>query len=1321
MQIITINNPGFIPVNDANTFVQTINSYINDYNQEPDPTVKIDILKDLQFIIKTFDHRYSQGVLASSLDYINIYEQLFLAIQAENIALQVSLHKPTMLATLLANISPSKGNYLLYYLMKSPTVQGLKNNLFALYDSHDNTHEANYFRHFLNNHQIKVLGVQGNDIKGNSRNLLITSPQGLKQVLRVENTPGDLDKFSPGPKVDDYLRTHLPASYFDAIEEERYFIFYEKNTVVRRAISVTEYFPEGDLYTYSRKIPPDQLLDSTCEYFGQLIEMLMRMQAHHFFFPDSKIKNILIRTNGELAVSDCKSLIYSSTDTFAQNIYAIISTSTHVPPEHTNPVIDNVDAFHAYIVGRNLHLYLSPEKNQDDYVKNNFPPPKKLANFCNYPIFTNQGALGYQGKVFYNLILALTNANPNQRMPLQEAFNRLFILRSQYTATINTLRNISQEIIFHYFINAQEALIVQKSTLAEKKEALNNLTYISQLLTELKKDNAVDINKITEFLTQFSQSALSPNFNYVELIARHVFLFNDIDTAKKLYNSLKVMGVVFDNQLIKRIINSYPDPQIQQQIIAQLSTLDPFQAAIFEIEGKALAAISSDFLLNLLAMHPILLQQNLPFNYSTTANRIVNLTLLESLIAISFSQKNTPLFEKIVNLATLNKVTIDTQTLKKVSLIYDAPDTVDDWLNQQLVMVSTNKEHQANLDRTKVKVQDFCQTREAIQANFAKFTTIQDIKDHQTKLLNDLSSLTTELQKAYEAVNTAIPSDEQTMLAEQKILINNLANDKILSLLIDSNKKIINDLNSLPINFNDCNNAQAITELKESVLARLSANQEQLNENYQQLESSLPHNVNDLIILKEKEINAAADSRQKQIRQEQEQLTKIATVHASIKQVIDDLNSLPINFNDCNNAQAITELKESVLARLSASQKQLNENYQQLKISIPDDVNDLITSKQTAINAAAGSRQEEIRLKQEQQTELNDAADRKQEEIRLEQEQLTKIATVHASIKQVIDDLTSLSINFDDCNNAQAITKLKESLLAHLSESQKQLNENYQQLKISIPDDINGLITLKQTAINAAADNRNQVIQEKIHHEQKINTAPDEGKKDRAILIATSTDNVIKQLQEINGLTLDTTNLSANRIAEQSDILLKRLDELVSDEEFIKAQAICAINEPIGIQEKREAIYQQAIEGILKVTNFDVNHELLKKKANDMEKAKEKDSDYKTPAKAMQSLVDDLSFHKKYFLLRRNCSVEDSLTLFRSNCKTAIEHPTRSNVLNFHRSIQGMIGKFFIELFSNISTTFSTKYGMFAKTNSANLVDKLEQGLNVESKPPKNR
>ena len=342
---------------------------------------------------------------------------------------------PSPLCQMLEGVSQPKVERLIGIFQANWTdPESIKGNLISLYPYNDNkSDEAYRFINFLQTHEISVLG--GADTKhllsgGNTKNFLVTNTAtGVSQVFGVRNKKGVLSDLSKEIRQE-LERDRLISTTWvqkNSQEHERYSLF------------VTDYFPSGSLNKcYDRKtLTHSERYQQCSENIQKMIIGFQGLEKRGVLFPDAKVTNWMIGSEGNLIIADTKSLVTIEQISKSKTNVGLIATSGYIPPE-INKIIPpeqeiNIEKVHAFILGANLYDYLTGKE----------PPKIILPEHFTQPIFE-----GIIGKQYKDLIVNLTQTEPLSRMSLNQAMKELKFINLLVKASATRGVNV-QEIVDH--------------------------------------------------------------------------------------------------------------------------------------------------------------------------------------------------------------------------------------------------------------------------------------------------------------------------------------------------------------------------------------------------------------------------------------------------------------------------------------------------------------------------------------------------------------------------------------------------------------------------------------------------------------------------------------------------------------------------------------------------------------------------------------------------------------------------------------------------------------------------------------------------------
>jgi hypothetical protein len=392
-------------------YVGQLEKYLKQYARATTVQQKKASLDEMKKVMKKFSNAYRPSDYAYSENYQKVNAAMHGFLRDEYQALGISSladnrQAPNSISEIITNMSQEKANIFTNFLMHgqqdaNKKLLGLEN----LYPASDQSAEAKQFRDFISKHDIKVLS------KGNSFNFLVENRvTGQRQVLKIDS---GLDVPN---RVDDSLRRNPGTKpLINPMHADRQ--IFTRNTSgapISRRLSVTNYCRFVDALTYSKeKLKSDEhrLLNADI-YFRQMCDAFSNIQNSGRIFLDGKLDNWLIDDDGNLQIADTKSIVYTNengvydfTHPKNENTQFLASRGYEPPEWDKNRKKFTSEKSHAFIAGRNLYSFLTGDKltadETLDFDKDVFKTPK--------------------GKKYEELIKALTNTVPSERISLQKA------------------------------------------------------------------------------------------------------------------------------------------------------------------------------------------------------------------------------------------------------------------------------------------------------------------------------------------------------------------------------------------------------------------------------------------------------------------------------------------------------------------------------------------------------------------------------------------------------------------------------------------------------------------------------------------------------------------------------------------------------------------------------------------------------------------------------------------------------------------------------------------------------------------------------------
>jgi hypothetical protein len=487
MNFISAFQPGMLPALEMDAFTKKINKFIREYNCATQVSNKIELLKKIQTQIKTIDYTYKPSDLAKSPGYLAVHAQLFKAIQYEYASLKTSPEQyASTLSELIANMSPDKVEKLLSILIKGnkAVLTDPNSELKRIYRSTDRSAEARNFNNFLSHHEISYLGGK------NSKNFKVQPLNGQGEpvdpmVLKIENRL-DLPK-----SAEAHLRDKL-GNRLTPIYAERQAACLESGKKVLRPIMITKFCHGGSGVEHGKMSrETTELAQNTQIVFQQMAKAMLDIQKAGCMFPDAKLSNWLIDKNNQVRIADTKSFVFTDKNgQYSKNLpkntyYKLLYTKRFIPPEFANlDLPKSADAIHAYLLGKNLYAYTSGIFGMDD---------GKTLDF-NKPFFKSP-----QGIECRKLIEELIRPNPQHRLPLENALDRLMTLNYPEYATIFTQLKALQfgkgdKLFEQYILDKKHAI----STTTDPEQIKKIFQELDQTVTTLNTGAVKEVKTIID-------------------------------------------------------------------------------------------------------------------------------------------------------------------------------------------------------------------------------------------------------------------------------------------------------------------------------------------------------------------------------------------------------------------------------------------------------------------------------------------------------------------------------------------------------------------------------------------------------------------------------------------------------------------------------------------------------------------------------------------------------------------------------------------------------------------------------------------------------
>jgi hypothetical protein len=412
VKIPEVNNQLGLDTQIGNRFARELNTAIDTFYQAATPDAKEEALKSMQKAIDYVDVYSMPKNLANAEKFHSTKSSLFTQIRqayAQNNNSLVPKGVKAPIANLLSDMSPERADKLMEILHKGKN-DTLKLELLTLYGKEAGP-EANKWKEFLKTHAIEFLGG------GNSKNFkVVNTTNGDVKVLKVDNRLG------MARHVEQHLRVNL-GDVFTPIYADRQVKGNDpQGKMVSRTLLVTDLCPSGSVQEDSQKLrtPPHSVERDRATFMrasnimSQMSQVYMDIQKNNCMFPDSKLTNWLVDSEGKLRIGDTKSFLFTENGFYKNNIMenkdlGMIYTLGFTPQEFAKPPYE-VEKAHSALLGRNIYTYLTGK----------WPPNGRSIGLLSEPIFNSQIGAEYQ-----KLIQDLTRDPPSSRLSLANAKDKL--------------------------------------------------------------------------------------------------------------------------------------------------------------------------------------------------------------------------------------------------------------------------------------------------------------------------------------------------------------------------------------------------------------------------------------------------------------------------------------------------------------------------------------------------------------------------------------------------------------------------------------------------------------------------------------------------------------------------------------------------------------------------------------------------------------------------------------------------------------------------------------------------------------------------------
>jgi serine/threonine protein kinase len=278
---------------------------------------------------------------------------------------------------------------------------------------------------YLQNHQISFVSV------GNSLNVQVTTSDqqktGVFGLVRPMGSPERLpDEFRNRKGVKQLFADK--ASVIPEQTMKRY-----KNEPI--TYYMANHYQNGSYLSVANKLTAPKRHTTCAGHLSKIARALKKLQDNEIFFPDAKIANWLIDSQGNPVILDDKSpRSFEQAEIRAAQKKGFLGTDGYWPPNRLPKNSEDFKKCHAYILGANIYNFLTDRP----------PPeiPKKL--YDNFFSLVEQLPVDPEYKT---LIKGLMNPDRNKRMTVETAIAKLEQLNARINPTAETGLQTTQDVV----------------------------------------------------------------------------------------------------------------------------------------------------------------------------------------------------------------------------------------------------------------------------------------------------------------------------------------------------------------------------------------------------------------------------------------------------------------------------------------------------------------------------------------------------------------------------------------------------------------------------------------------------------------------------------------------------------------------------------------------------------------------------------------------------------------------------------------------------------------------------------------------------------
>ena len=222
--------------------------------------------------------------------------------------------------------------------------------------------------------------------------------------------------------LDEYVREKLPKVVTPIYAQRQVRGLDHSKQMVSRTLLVTDFCTSGSVDEHSK-----QQFENTEKFLGasdimiQMTKVYLEMKKIDIIFPDSKLTNWLVDSDGIIQIADTKSFLKTQDGQLTNVPHGLLGTKGFLPKEILSWPYD-AEKLHASLLGRNIYAYLTGLSPSDEALEpsGRWPSSDSSRDLLDAPIFKT--AIGKEYKV---LIQSLIKSEPGDRINLTQALAKL--------------------------------------------------------------------------------------------------------------------------------------------------------------------------------------------------------------------------------------------------------------------------------------------------------------------------------------------------------------------------------------------------------------------------------------------------------------------------------------------------------------------------------------------------------------------------------------------------------------------------------------------------------------------------------------------------------------------------------------------------------------------------------------------------------------------------------------------------------------------------------------------------------------------------------